>query len=254
MLGECMKKIVTFAVIAIISIPALLFSQSAKDIIEKSESAIRGNTSKSTVAITIKTRRWERTLKLVSYDNRLKRMSFAEILAPKKDAGNRFLLIKDNMWHYVPKLQQTIKIAPSMMLQSWMGSDFTNDDIVKQSSLIDDYTHMLEGKEIIDGVECFKVVLVPKPQAAVVWGKIVYYASVSELLPVREEFYNEHNQMAKLLTCSNVKMIGGRKIPTVYMMQTVAEPDRYTKMEILDIEFDIELPSTIYSFQNLQRK
>jgi len=74
------------------------------------------------------------------------------------------------------------------------------------------------------------------------------------LLPVREEFYNEHNQMAKLLTCSNVKMIGGRKIPTVYMMQTVAEPDRYTKMEILDIEFDIELPSTIYSFQNLQRK
>ncbi len=96
-------------------------------------------------------------------------MSFAEILSPKKDAGNRFLLINDNMWHYVPKLQQTIKISPSMMLQSWMGSDFTNDDIVKQSSLIDDYTHTLEGRETVRGVECFKVVLVPKPNAAVVW-------------------------------------------------------------------------------------
>lgn len=233
---------------------SLVFSQSAKEIIEKSEAAIRGNTSKSTVNITIKTRRWERTLKLISYDNRKKRMSFAEILSPKKDFGNRFLLIGDNMWHYVPKLQQTIKIAPSMMLQSWMGSDFTNDDIVKQSSLIDDYTHTLEGKEIIDGVECFKVVLVPKPQAAVVWGKIVYYASDSDLLPVREEFYNEHNQIAKLLTCSNVKIISGRKIPTVYIMKTVAESDRYTKMEIVDIEFDIEIPSNIFSFQNLQRK
>jgi outer membrane lipoprotein-sorting protein len=235
-------------------VSSIVAAQSAKEIIEKSEKAIRGNTSKSTVAITIKTRKWERTLKLVSYDNRLKRMSFAEILSPKKDAGNRFLLIKDNMWHYVPKLQQTIKISPSMMLQSWMGSDFTNDDIVKQSSLIDDYTHTLEGRETVDGIKCFKVVLVPKPNAAVVWGKIVYYASVTQLLPVREEFFNEHNQMTKLLTCSNVKMMGGREIPTVYIMKTVAEPDRYTKMEILDIQFDNEIPESIFSFQNLQRK
>ncbi|MGB4270525.1 MAG: outer membrane lipoprotein-sorting protein [Spirochaetota bacterium] len=241
-------------ILIILLIPAVFLAQSAKEIIEASEKAIRGNTSKSTVAITIKTRRWERTLKLVSYDNRLKRMSFAEILSPKKDAGNRFLLIKDNMWHYVPKLQQTIKIAPSMMLQSWMGSDFTNDDIVKQSSLIDDYTHTLEGRVTVDGVECFKVVLVPKPNVAVVWGKIVYYASVDKLLPVREEFYNEHNQMTKLLTCSNVKMLNGREIPTVYIMKTIAEPDRYTKMEILDIQFDIEIPEYIFSFQNLQRK
>lgn len=241
-------------IVTILLVCSNVAAQSAKEIIEKSEKAIRGNTSKSTVAITIKTRRWERTLKLVSYDNRLKRMSFAEILSPKKDAGNRFLLIKDNMWHYVPKLQQTIKIAPSMMLQSWMGSDFTNDDIVKQSSLIDDYTHTLEGRETVDGVECFKVVLVPKPNVAVVWGKIVYFASVSKLLPVREEFYNEHNQMTKLLTCSNVKMLGGREIPTVYIMKTITEPDRYTKMEIVDIQFDIEIPGNIFSFQNLQRK
>ncbi|HPP51071.1 MAG TPA: outer membrane lipoprotein-sorting protein [Spirochaetota bacterium] len=241
-------------IVTILLLSSVVFAQSAKEIIESAEKAIRGNTSKSTVTIAIKTRRWERTLKLVSYDNRLKRMSFAEILAPKKDAGNRFLLIKDNMWHYVPKLQQTIKIAPSMMLQSWMGSDFTNDDIVKQSSLIDDYTHTLEGREIIDGIECFKVVLVPKPNVAVVWGKIVYYASVSQLLPVREEFYNEHNQMTKLLTCSNVKMLGGREIPTVYIMKTIAEPDRYTKMEIVDIQFDIALSGNIFSFQNLQRK
>lgn len=235
-------------------LPFIAFGQSAKEIIEKSEKAIRGNTSKSTVTITIKTRRWERTLKLISYDNRTKRMSFAEILAPKKDAGNRFLLIHNNMWHYVPKLQQTIKIAPSMMLQSWMGSDFTNDDIVKQSSLIDDYIHALEGKEIIDGVECYKVVLIPKPQAAVVWGKIVYYVNAIKFLPVREEFYDEHNKMTKVLTCSDVKTIGGREIPTVYIMKTIAEPDRYTKMEIVDIQFDIEIAESIFSFQNLQRK
>ncbi len=246
------RYVVVFLVL--LSFLSLGYSQSAKDIIEKSEKAIRGNTSQSTVTITIKTRRWERTLKLVSYDNRAKRMSFAEILAPKKDAGNRFLLINNNMWHYVPKLQQTIKIAPSMMLQPWMGSDFTNDDIVKQSSLIDDYAHTLEGKEVIDGVECYKVVLIPKPEAAVVWGKIVYYVDARKFLPVREEFYDEHNKMTKVLTCSDVKTMSGREIPTVYIMKTIAEPDRYTKMEIVDIQFDSEIPATIFSFQNLQQK
>jgi outer membrane lipoprotein-sorting protein len=226
----------------------------ASEIIERSDEAIRGNTQIGIFEITIKTRRWTRTMKMKSYEIRKAKKSFAEIYEPKKDAGNRFLLIDKNMWQYVPKLQQTVKISPSMMLQSWMGSDFTNDDIVKESSIVNDYTHSIIGKETMDGHPCYKIQLLPKPDAAVVWGKILYYAREGDYLPVREEFYNEHNVLKKVMTCSSFKKMDDRLIPTLYKMQTVKKSNRYTIMEIKRVKFDANIPENIFSLQNLKRR
>ncbi len=226
----------------------------AKEIIELSEKAVRGDSQTGTFDITVKTRRWTRTMQLRSYENRLQKKSFAEIYAPVKDAGNRFLLIDKNMWQYVPKLQQTIKISPSMMLQSWMGSDFTNDDIVKESSIIEDYTHVLAGSETVDGQKCYKVELTPKPGAAVVWGKIMYFAREGDCLPVKKEFYNEHGVLKKVLVCSAFRQMHDRVIPTLYKMRTVGKEDQYTLMEISEARFNTAIPGRVFSLQNLQRK
>ncbi|MFC1671219.1 outer membrane lipoprotein-sorting protein [Spirochaetota bacterium] len=234
--------------------PANTFAITAAEIIKKSESAIRGNSQTSVIVIKIKTRRWSRSLKLKSYENRRTKRSFSEIISPKKDAGNRFLLIGKTMRHYIPKLSRVIKISPSMMLQSWMGSDFTNDDIVKESSITEDYTHHMEGKETIDGHNCYKIILKPRPGAAVVWGKVIYYARVSDYLPVREEFYSERGTLKKVMTCSGFKRMGGRVIPTVYKMQTVKKRNRYTIMEIKKARFNIRIPSRMFSLQNLKRR
>ncbi len=225
-----------------------------REVVEKSENAVRANSMVSVYKITVKTRRWTRTMELKYYEYRHRRTSFSEISSPKKDAGNRFLLIKDNMWHYVPKLQQTIKISPSMMLNSWMGSDFTNDDIVKESSIINDYSHKLLGEQTAEGQACLVVELKPKPGAAVVWGKIIYFARKSDFLPVMQEFYNEHNVKKKVMTCSDFRKLGGRIIPTLYKMQSVGKPDRYTLMKIEKINFNVNIPSRIFSKQNLERK
>ena len=230
------------------------FALTGKEIIKKSEETVRGDTLIGSYSMTIKTRRWTRTMKMKSWQERKTKKSFSEITAPKKDAGNRFLLIDQNMRHYIPKLQKDIKISPSMMLQSWMGSDFTNDDIVKESSIIDDYTHELQGKEKIDGHECYKVVLVPKPDAAVVWGKIVYYARTGDYLPVREEFYNQHGVLKKFMTFSDFKVMDNRLIPTTYRMQTVKKEDRYTVMQIEDIRFNAPIPGKVFTLQNLKRR
>jgi len=231
-----------------------VFAITATEIIEKSEQAMQGESQIAIADITIKTRRWTRTMKLKSYLIRKDKKSFSEILSPRKDAGNRFLLIDQNMWHYVPKLQQTIKISPSMMLQSWMGSDFTNDDIVKESSIVTDYTHHLIGNETIDDHECYKLELIPKPDAAVVWGKIIYYARISDYLPVREEFYNEHNELKKHLTLSNFKKMGDRVIPILYKMQTVKKQDRYTLMELETARFDVPIPEAVFTLQYLKKR
>jgi len=231
-----------------------VFAMSAKEIVEKSDQIVRGNSSVGMYEITIKTRRWTRTMKMKSFEERKERKSLAEIFAPKKDAGNRFLLMGDRMWQFVPKLQRIIKIAPSMMMESWMGSDFSNDDIVKESSIINDYTHKMLGREIVAGDECYKIELQPKPDAAVVWGKIIYYARVKDYLPLREEFYNEHDVLKKVMTCSNIKDMGGRFIPTVYKMQTLRKKDRYTLMEIKKVRFDIPIPERVFTLQYLKRR
>ncbi len=238
----------------VLALAAPAFAISAKEIIKRAEEATRGDTSIAVYEITVKSRRWTRTMKMKSYENRVAEKSMAEVYAPKKDAGNKFLLKGDNMWHYVPRLQKTIKIAPSMMLQSWMGSDFTNDDIVKMSSIVDDYHHSLQGKEDMEGHECYKIELKPKKNAAVVWGKITYYARTKDYLPVRQEFYNEHDVLKKVLTCSNFKEMDGRIIPTMYRMNTIRKKDQYTLMEINKIRFDVNIPSYIFTIQYLKRK
>lgn len=230
------------------------YSLTALEIIEKSEKAVRGDSQIGTFDITVKTRRWTRTMRLRSWESRIQKKSFAEIVSPAKDAGNRFLLIGSNMWQYVPKLQQTIKISPSMMLQSWMGSDFTNDDIVKESSIVVDYTHTLIGSETVDGYACYKIQLDPKPEAAVVWGKIIYYAREGDCLPVREEFYNEHGVLKKYMACGAFKTMHDRVIPTVYKMQTTGKEDQYTIMELKETRFNTQIPGQVFTLQNLTRK
>lgn len=226
----------------------------AAEIIRRSEEAVKGKTAISEVEIIIRTRKWTRSMELKTWENRIRKKSFSEITSPEKDAGNRFLLIDQEMRQYIPKLKKDIKISPSMMLQSWMGSDFTNDDIVKGSSITKDYNHTLDGSETVDGHECYRVVLRPKKGSAVVWGKIIYYARKSDCLPVREEYYNEHDVMKKVLTCSNFTFMHDRVIPVSYKMITVGKEDRYTVMNIKKVRFDVEIPDSVFSLQNLKRK
>jgi hypothetical protein len=113
---------------------------------------------------------------------------------------------------------------------------------------------MLEGNEKIDGQEGYKILPKPRPGAAVVWGKIIYYARKTDYLPVREEFYNEHGVMKKFMACGEFRMMHGRVIPTTYKMQTVGKEDRYTQMNIRSVRFNENIPASVFTLQNLKRK
>lgn len=247
------SKFLLYSVLLVLS-GRWLYAIDAGEIIKKSEEAVRGNSQIASVEIVIKTRRWTRSLQMKSWENRLEKKSFSEITAPEKDAGNRFLLIDQDMRQYLPKLQKDIKISPSMMLQSWMGSDFTNDDIIRESSITKDYFHALGGSETVDDHECYRIILSPKPEAAVVWGKIIYYARMKDYLPVKEEFYNEHNVLKKVMTCTGFRMMHDRIIPTSYRMQTVGKADQFTMMNIKFIRFNEQIPASVFTLQNLKRR
>ena len=256
-------KLYRFFIPLVVSIFWLLMSIdlsaiTAKEIIDKSDKAVRGETQVAKYTITVKRAKYTRTMKMTAWESRKDDRSFALITAPKKDEGNSFLLLDEDMWQYNPRIQKVIKIDSSMMTSSWMGSDFTNDDIVKESSIVEDYYHTLLGKETVDGHECYKLELKPKPDAAVVWGKIVYYARVEDYLPVREEYYNERGDMKKLLTCSNFMFMHDRVIPAQYKMKTISrdkrKKDEFTLMSIDNIRFNVSISPRVFTKQNLQRR
>ena len=242
--------------------PSLCCALTAYEIVARSDKLIRGDSSVGSMAMTVKTPNWERTLKFKGW-SRGKDKMLIRITYPKKEAGSASLKLGNNMWNYLPKINRTIKIPPSMMLQSWMGSDFTNDDIVKESSLVEDYDHTLLGteelkvseivgtKEVVTTSLCYKIKSVPKENAAVVWGKIVYYCRVSDFVPVREEYYSDKGALIKLMTLSRIEYLHDRNYPTYWKMETLNRPGRYTEMKISNMKFNVAIPDSTFSIQNL---
>ena len=225
----------------------------AQEIVDRAESALWGKTLQAQLTMTVATPRWTRTLELSAWIERPRR-SFIRILAPAKEAGIGSLRIGAEMWNYLPTVERTIKIPPSMMLQPWMGSDFTNDDLVKESSLVTDYTHRTVARDTADGLHVYVVESTPKPDAAVVWGKIIMRVRRADFLPVREEFYDERGTLVRVMMFSDVKTLGGRLIPTRWEMRPTTKSGNVTTVVMTRATFDTPIAGEIFTQRNLEKR
>lgn len=221
-------------------------------LVERVDTLLWGKSLQGEFDMTITTPRWRRTLSLRAWMERPKR-SFIRILAPAKEAGIGSLRIGAEMWNYLPNIERTIKIPPSMMLQPWMGSDFTNDDLVKQSSAVDDYTHRILRTETVGGATSYVVESLPKPEAAVVWGKILYWIRQSDEIPIKQEYYNERNELVRVLTFSDVGPMGGRVIPTKWEMRPADDRGHATVIVMKTAKYDQPIDTEIFTQRNLQK-
>lgn len=223
-----------------------------REILERVERLLWGSTVQGEYEMNITTPRWQRTLALRVWIERPRR-SFVRILSPAKEAGIGSLRIGSEMWNYLPSVERVIKIPPSMMLQPWMGSDFTNDDLVKESSILDDYTHKIAGTTTVDGQEAYQVDATPKPEAAVVWGRVLYLVRKRDFMPIKEEFFSEHGELVRVLSFSDVRSVGGRTLPTRWEMRPVAKPGNLTTVVLKDAVFDRPVDEAIFSQRHLQK-
>ncbi|MDH7515865.1 MAG: outer membrane lipoprotein-sorting protein [Bacteroidota bacterium] len=233
-------------------IPFPLAAQTAEEIIRRSEDRIKGTTCSGSFVMTVVTPDYTRRMEMESWWVGNEK-ALIVIRAPKKEAGNKTLKIGNEMWMYLKNTETTIKIPPSMMLQSWNGSDFTNDDLVRESNLVEDYIHEMAGEETADGEACWKIRLTPKSSTAVVWGKLVYLVRKKDYLPARVEYYDEKGKLMRELRFSDVKTMGGRTIPTKWTMVNRVKPGHRTEFQITRIAFDIRIKDKIFSFQELER-
>ena len=246
-----MKKI--FQIITfVLFITSILFAQDAKEIIKKSDELIKSKSSYVEVSMTIIKTDWSRTIGMKMWALEPD-YAIIYVTEPARDKGTVTLKRKKEVWNWIPTAQKVIKIPPSMMLQSWMGSDFTNDDLVKESSLINDYAHKIAGEENFNGYDCYKIESIPKPDAGVVWGRLLTWIAKEEYFQLKVEFYDEDDFIVKSYLGSDIKELGGRTIPAHWEMVPVDRPGEKTIFDYHDIEFNYNVKESFFSEQNMKR-
>ncbi|MDR2469325.1 MAG: outer membrane lipoprotein-sorting protein [Tannerella sp.] len=224
----------------------------ATEIVKKADENRHGKSSYSEIKMTIVRPTWTREVGIKSWANG-DDYSLALITAPAKDKGQAFLKRNKDLWNWVPDIGRMVKMSSSVMGQSWMGSDFTNDDMVRQSSSVNDYTHQLEKTEKVREFDCYKVILTPKEDAAVVWGKVVMWISTDDFIEVKTEFYDEDQVLINTFNGFDIRSYGKRKIASRMEVIPAAKPNQKTVMTVDKYDFDIAIEESFFSQQNMKK-
>lgn len=234
-----------------IALPVFGLGQSAKEIIEKTEAKMRGKTSEAHLIIRTLRPTWSREMKVRAW---MKGTEYSMILvnAPVRDRGIVFLKRKKEVWNWMPSIEKTIKLPPSMMSQSWMGTDFTNDDLVKESSLVTDYTHVFSKDTLISERECYSIILVPKPEAAVVWGRLVVCIDKERMVQLHARFYDEGNELINTMNSFDIKTMDGRLIPTRFEMIPSNKKNQMTVMIYESVLFDRPIDDAFFTSDKMR--
>lgn len=229
-----------------------LLAQDATEIIRKADEKMQGEDGYAEMVMKIVRPDWSREITMKSW---AKDQDYSLILitGPARDKGAAFLKREREMWNWQPSIDRVIKLPPSMMMQSWMGSDFTNDDLVRQSSIVNDYTHKLLGDSTLLGKKVWKIELTPKEDAPVVWGKIEAYIDQKDYLQYLIKYYDEEGYLVNTMILSEIKNLGGKELPTRMEMIPAENPEQKTVIEYLSRSFNQEMPESFFSIQNLKK-
>lgn len=243
----------TFLAFALVAAAFSLQAQDATDIIRKAEEKMRGKTSAyMEMTIEIVRPKWTRSMSLKSW-SKGNDYSLMVVTAPAKDAGTAFLKRYKEVWNWVPSIERSIKMPPSMMMQSWMGTDLTNDDLVRESSNVTDYNHKIVGDSVIQGRKCWKIQLIPKPEAPVVWGEIIAFIDQKDYVQMKAEQYDEDGYLVNVINGSDIKTMDGVVMATRIEFIPVDKEGQKTVMIVDNIKFNQPIEEGFFTLENMKR-
>ena len=251
-----MKTTISVILFLIVHFPGLniLSAQqiTATEIVRKTDEKLNGETTGySVMSMTIIRPAWQRTVEFRGWsmgDD----YALTLITAPAREKGQTFLKRKNEMWSWNPSISRLIKLPPSMMSQGWMGSDYTNDDILRESSVVDDYTHTIEGEEDIFGRQCYKVKLLAKPDAEVLWGQQLWWIDKKEFIVLKAELFDEDGMLVRTEYGKEMKVLDGRFLPTVIELIPADSPGNMTVLKIIEMKFNVRIEESFFSQQNMK--
>ncbi len=251
-------RILLVIILSVLSISSLADKQQtstnrASKILNQVDDLWRGSSSHAIASMTVHTRRYTRTMKMEIWSQGRDK-TLVRILAPLKEKGAATLKTGNSIYTYLPKIDRTIRLTSAMMSGSWMGSHFTNDDLVKESRMVDDYTPQINFEGERDGRQVMEFTLTPKPDAAVVWGKRVLLVQKNPLLPLHEEYFDEDGKVARTLDFSDVKTLGGQPRPATLTLTPADKPGEYTRIDYQELELNVPVDPGLFSLSSLKKR
>ncbi len=240
----------TLLIFLVMLISSTTLAQDPAEIIRQMEQNMRGDASYTEMSMEVVRSRYTREISMRTWalgDD----YSLVYVTAPAREEGTAFLKIDNEIWNYQPNIDRTVKMPPSMMSQSWMGSDFTNDDLVNATSMVDDYTHEFLSEEEIDGHDCYLIEMLPKPDNPIVYEKVLQWVSKEHYLPIRTENYDERDQLVNTIHFRDIKTLGGREIPGIMEMVPENNDDQKTVITTHEADYDADIREDFFSIENL---
>jgi hypothetical protein len=224
----------------------------AREILRRVDDMWRGTSSHSVLTMQVKTAHYTRDMRMEGW-SKGKDKTLVRILSPLKEKGTSTLKSGSDIYSYLPKTDRTIKLTSGMMMGSWMGSHFTNDDLVRESRMEEDYVPSISYEGARDGRDVIEFTLIPKPDAAVVWGKIVATVLTDGYMPVKYYYYDEDMNISRTMTFSRFEMLAGKIRPKVMRVVPADKPDEYTELTYEELELSISLEDEFFSISSLKR-
>lgn len=229
----------------------LVIAQDAREIVKRADEKMRGNTLEAEMIIKTVRPSWSREMAVKAWTKGTQ-YSMILIKSPQKDEGISFLKRQKEVWNWMPILERTIKLPPSMMSQSWMGTDFSNDDLVKESSVLEDYEHKVLGDTVIDSRDCYQIEMIPKPEAAVVWGKLIVCIDKKDYLELHTRFYDEEGELINIMNGRDIKMMDNRLIPTRMEMIPMDKKNQKTELIYKKVLYNRPIDNSFFSLEKMK--
>jgi len=241
--------------VSVVFLPEISIAATAKEILEKVDDLWRGESSFAEMTMDVRTEHYERSMKLKAWSLG-KEQSLFVITYPPKDRGVATLKTGKDIWNYLPRVNRVIRVPTSMMMANWMGSHFTNDDLVKESRLSEDYESEITFEGVREGEESavYEITLTPRPDAPVVWGRIEFTVLQNELLPLEGLYYDEDNVLIRTMTFSDIREMAGRRVPAVMTLIPEDKPGERTVITYDSLDLGLNLKKDFFSRQTLTRK
>lgn len=250
-----MRKFNLTAIIGILAVIATCAAGAALDparIVATMEDVMRGDASYAEMSMRIVRPRYERDVALRAWQLERK-YSMIQVTAPARDQGTAFLLRDNNVWTYDPRIDRTTRLPSSMMAQPWMGSDFTNDDLVRDSDTVDDYTHELLRVEDVGDRRCYVIRMIPKPDRPIVWGQVKMWICKQDYLQLRIENYDQRKQRVNTITLDQITRFGDREVPARITVSPEGKDDERTVLQYETLDFEVDLDASFFTQRNMQR-
>ena len=230
-----------------------LQAQTAREIIDRVDRLLRGESSRGRITMEITTEHWSRSLDMEIWSLGVEH-SLVRVQSPAREAGTATLKAGQEVWNYLPRVDRTIKVPPSLMMGSWMGSHFTNDDLVKESRIVDDYDFEISFEGEREGVEVWEFQLTPRPEAPVVWGRIDEQVRKADLMPTWVRYYDEDGGLVRTMTFSDYRTMGDRLVPASMLVIPADKPEEHTVLTYHELDFGISLDENFFSLRNLRAR